>query len=106
MKRILLDENVPFKLKYRLKKIETFTVRDKNWNSLKNGVLLNNAIKDNFDVFITTDKNLQYQQNISKLNISVIVLNIVLLKWSYIEPLIPQIEKTLPISEKGKVYII
>lgn len=106
MKRILLDENVPIKLKFRLKDFDTYTVRDKNWNSLKNSVLLNNAINDDFDVFITTDKNLQYQQNISKLNISIIILNIALLKWSYIEPLIPQIEKILPISEKGKVYII
>ncbi|MCD4694628.1 MAG: hypothetical protein K8S16_00195 [Bacteroidales bacterium] len=106
MKKILLDENVPVKLKFRLKDFDTYTVRDKNWNSLKNGELLNNAINDDFDVFITTDKNLQYQQNISKLNISIIVLNIDLLKWSYIEPLIPQILKTIPITKKGKVHIV
>jgi len=106
MKKILLDENIPIKLKYHLKDFDTFTVRDKNWNSLKNGILLNNAIKDDFDVFITTDKNLQYQQNISKLNISFIILDVVLLTWPHIESLIPKIQKIIPITESSKVYII
>ncbi|MBP9887550.1 MAG: hypothetical protein KBF93_14705, partial [Leptospiraceae bacterium] len=74
--------------------------------SFKNGKLLNQAIENGFDIFITTDKNLQYQQNIPTIAISFIVLDVLLLKWLFIEPLIPSILDLLPNVEKGKVYIV
>ena len=76
------------------------------WDSFKNGKLLNQAIENGFDIFITTDKNLQYQQNIPTIAISFIVLDVLLLKWLFIEPLIPSILDLLPNVEKGKVYIV
>lgn len=102
--KILIDENIPIKLKEKLLDYDAFTVRDKQWNSVKNGQLLKLAIENGFDVFITTDKNLQYQQNIKKMPLAVIVLDVFLLKWSMIEPLIPKIIETLPTVEKGEVY--
>lgn len=104
--KILLDENLPIKLKNKLEDFDTYTVYDMGWDSLKNGKLLKQAIENGFDVFITTDKNLEYQQNIKAMEISFIVLDILLLKWSYIEPLIPQILELLPDVEKGNVYIV
>ena len=104
--KILLDENLPIKLKYRLEGFNAFTVYDMGWDSFKNGKLLQHAIENGFDIFITTDKNLQYQQNISSIAIGFIVLDILLLKWSYIEPLLPSILQLLPDVEKGKVYIL
>lgn len=62
MKKALLDENLPVKLKYRLQDVcEIYTVNDKGWNPLENGDLLNAMQKDGFDYLITSDKNLQYQ---------------------------------------------
>jgi hypothetical protein len=106
MKKVLLDENMPVKLKNKLIGYEVYTVRDKKWNSLKNSSLLAKAEENKFDVFITTDKNLPFQQNIAKLSLAVVILDIVLLKWSHIEPIIPRIIEVLPTVENGKAYIV
>ena len=55
--KILIDENLPVKLKDKLNEYEVFTVRDMNWNSVKNGQLLKLAIENSFNIFITSDKN-------------------------------------------------
>ena len=74
MYKVLLDENLPIKIKYRLQNVcEIYTVIDKKWNSLENGHLIAAMQNDNFDFLITSDKNLQYQQNIAKYSISFII---------------------------------
>ena len=48
MKKVLLDENLPVKLKYRLQNVcEIFTVKDKGWNTLENGNLIK-AMQEEF----------------------------------------------------------
>ena len=75
MKKVLLDENLPVKLKYRLQDIcEIYTVSDKGWNALENGELISAMQQDGFDYLLTSDKNLQYQQNLSKYSMSLIIL--------------------------------
>ena len=70
MYKVLLDENLPVKIKYRLQDVcEIYTVTDKGWNALENGDLINAMQKDSFDYLVTSDKNLQYQQNLSKYSI-------------------------------------
>ena len=50
MKKVLLDENLPAKLKYRLQDVcEIYTVKDKGWNALENGGLINAMQEDEFD---------------------------------------------------------
>jgi len=97
---------LPVKLKDKLNQYEVFTVRDMNWNSVKNGQLLKLAIENSFNIFITSDKNLPFQQNIPKIGITIIVLNVMLLKWSFIEPLIPKLMATISIVEDGNIYTI
>jgi hypothetical protein len=60
--RLLLDENLPKRLKSDFPAHEVFTVRDKGWNGIKNGELLRLMLADNFDVLLTFDKTLQHQQ--------------------------------------------
>ncbi|HEY5408181.1 MAG TPA: DUF5615 family PIN-like protein [Ginsengibacter sp.] len=72
--RLLIDENLPKRLKNDFNEHEIFTVRDKGWNGIKNGELLKLMIADKFDAFLTFDKNLQHQQNFSKYSVSVFVL--------------------------------
>ena len=104
--KILLDENLPIKLKSHLTGYEIYTVRDMNWDGYKNGDLLTAMAANGFSILITTDKNLEYQQNIRDSGISLIILDVLLLKWEYIEPLIEKILHSLPIIKIGKVYII
>lgn len=73
--KLLLDENLPKKLKSDFPKHEVFTVRDMNWNGKKNGELMLLMLEKTFDAFITFDKNLQFQQNFKKYLIPVLVLN-------------------------------
>jgi predicted nuclease of predicted toxin-antitoxin system len=106
LKKILLDENLPIKLKSQLQSFEVYTVYDKGWDSFKNGKLLQKAMEDEFDIFLTSDKNIEFQQDIAVINIAFIVLDIILLKWSHIEPLIPELRELIPLVEKGKLYKI
>ena len=71
--RILLDESLPQELQDELPGHSVLTVRGSGWSGLKNGELLRHAA-DLFDVFVTADQNLQFQQNLSKLPIAVLVL--------------------------------
>jgi hypothetical protein len=73
--RLLLDENLPKRLKLNFPEHEIFTVRDKGWNGIKNGKLLELMLADGFHALLTFDKNLQYQQNFQKYTIAVFVLN-------------------------------
>ncbi len=74
--KLLLDENLPVKLKYRFieNEIEVFTARDMQWLGKENGDLLNLMIENNFTGFITIDNNLSFQNNFVDYPIAVIVL--------------------------------
>jgi len=71
--RILLDEGVPRVIQSRLPDLSISTVEELGWRGIKNGALLD-LMTDRFQVLITTDKNIPYQQNLAKRNISAIIL--------------------------------
>jgi len=75
--KILIDEQLPTKLKYLFLDIgyEVFTVRDMKWLGTKNGDLLNLMASNNFNVLLTNDKNLYYQQKISNLKVCIVNIN-------------------------------
>ena len=107
MYKVLLDENLPVKIKYRLQDVcEIYTVNNKNWNSLENGDLITAMQNDGFDFLITSDKNLQYQQNIAKYSISFIILNVADNNYETILPLIEKIKKILQTKDKTKLITI
>ena len=71
---LLLDESVPSRFRRALLNHDVKTVVEMGWGGVKNGNLLALAAS-NFDAFVTVDKNLAYQQNLSTLPIAVIVLD-------------------------------
>ncbi|MBK8029147.1 MAG: DUF5615 family PIN-like protein [Chloroflexi bacterium] len=71
--RILIDECLPRKLKREFPDHDVATVQEMGWSGVKNGALLR-AMVGQFDVFVTVDGNLEYQQNLSEAEIAVIVL--------------------------------
>jgi len=71
--KVLLDESVPRLVKTQLPEFEITTVQEMGWTGLKNGDLLKRA-EEKFDVFVTADKNLRFQQSLSGKRLSVIVL--------------------------------
>jgi len=71
--KILLDESVPRLLKLRLPQLNISTVQEMGWTGVQNGELLRRA-EENFDVLITADRNLRYQQNLSGRKLAILVL--------------------------------
>lgn len=71
--KVLLDECTPRVVKKLLPQYAISTVQEVGWSGLKNGELLKVA-DGKFDVFITTDKNLRHQQNLTKYKLAVILL--------------------------------
>ena len=60
--KLLLDENLPKRLKLDFSEHEIYTVSDKGWSGKKNGELMELSIAENFDALFTFDKNLQLQK--------------------------------------------
>ncbi len=88
--RILLDESLPWELKAELPGHDAQTVQEVGWSSLKNGELLVRAA-GKFDVFITADQNLQYQQNLATLPLAVVVLIARSNRIGDLRPLVPDL---------------
>ena len=65
--RLLLDENLPKKLRKDFPRHKTFTMREKGWTGKSNGILMQLMTEDGFDALITFDQNLQHQQNFKKI---------------------------------------
>jgi hypothetical protein len=90
--RILLDEDLPRRLCALLDGHEATTVPRCGWAGVKNGKLLALAAT-RFDLFLTMDQNLQYQQNLSALPIAVLVVEAFSNRIEHLTPLVPQILK-------------
>jgi hypothetical protein len=71
--KILFDQGTPAPLRHALSGHIVVTAYEKGWSNLSNGNLLREAEAE-FDAFITTDKNLEYQQNLAKRHIAILVL--------------------------------
>ncbi len=104
--KILLDECVTKKIKTLLPEHKVFTIGQMGWAGLKNGKLLTKAVENKFDILLTIDKNINYQQNISKYNISLIVLNVNDSNIETIADFIPNFNAQIKKIEKGRTYLI
>ncbi|MEK7762445.1 MAG: DUF5615 family PIN-like protein [Nitrospirota bacterium] len=98
--KILLDESVPRLLKLRLSHLDISTVQEMGWAGVRNGELLRRA-EEHFNIFITADQNLQYQQNLSGRRLAILVLpsNQV----PIVTQLLPSVETLLAMIQPGTV---
>ena len=92
--RILLDEDVPRRLGSMLSGHEVSTVPRSGWAGIKNGKLLALAAT-RFDVFLTMDQNIEFQQNLAALPIAILVVHAQSNRIEYLVPLVPEILKGL-----------
>ncbi|QJD80905.1 DUF5615 family PIN-like protein [Spirosoma rhododendri] len=108
--KILLDENVPKKLRFRLKSrlgvTEVQTVRDMGWTGRKNGELLGLLTLNGFNLLITIDKSLYKQQNLDNFSVTVVVLNVKTTRYEDIQPIFNQLFDTILSPPPGKVVIL
>ncbi len=99
--KLLLDECIDRRLAKDLGEHDVKTVPQMGWAGIKNGALLALAEKD-FDVFITVDRNLAFQQNLPRFNIAVLVLHTTSNRLADLKPLAPKILSTLPTLIRGE----
>lgn len=93
--KILLDENLPHDLRHFLAGHEVFTVAYMGWKSAENGDLLLAAGDDGFDVMLTLDSGVEYEQNMPALPVGVLVIRCKSSKIDDLCPLVPKILSAL-----------
>ena len=100
--KLLLDECLDWRLGRDLIGHEVRTVQEMSWNGIKNGRLLDLAQRE-FQVFITGDRNLFFQQNVSKFSIAVVVLQAESIRLIHTRPLMPKVLAILPSLRAGQI---
>lgn len=103
--RILLDECLPKRLARHFPRHEAATVSGEGLRGLTNGRLLD-AIQDRFDVFVTIDSNLEFQQRIQGRPILVVVVKAATNRMDDLIPLVDEIDSALSLGQPGTVVYI
>ncbi len=100
--RVLLDECLPRRLKTELSEHEVRTAQEEGWAGLKNGELLRVAA-GRFDVLLTVDRSIAFQQNLSGLSIGVLAMRVASNRVVDIRPLMPLVRQALPKVRPGQL---
>ena len=103
--KLLLDECLPEELKDLIPGHEVLAVSDMNWKGITNGELMKRAGDSGFEVFLTSDKNIRFQQNISKYPLAVIIFDVVRNTIPEINPKLPKLIEMLLKVEKANFYL-
>ena len=101
--RILLDEQLPLQLAPFLVAHEVRTVQQESWAGLKNGALLTAAEAAGFAILLTGDQNLQFQQNLAKRKLGVVVLCAASNAIEDLLPLVPNALRAIDVVQPGQV---
>jgi predicted nuclease of predicted toxin-antitoxin system len=101
--RLLLDECVARDLKDDLASHEVVTAVEAGFSGMKNGALLRAAAAEKFDVLITVDRNIPFQQNTSSLPIAIVILLAQGITYSALKPLVPDILTSIGTLQPGQV---
>ena len=101
--RILLDEQLPRQLARHLRGHQSRSVQQQGWAGLGNGDLLRRAAAGRFDVFVTADQNLQFQQNLTGSPLGVVVLVAQSNALEDLLPLVPSLLAAIPDLRSGEV---
>ena len=103
--KLLLDECLDWRLRRDLPGHEVKTVQEMGWDGIKNGRLLALAERD-FQVFITGDRNLSFQQNLPRFALAVVVLKAESIRLVHTRPLMPKLLAILPSLKPGQIASI
>ena len=102
MRRVILDECLPRRLKSLLPGCDVMTVPEAGFAGLKNGKLLA-ALSGNFDVFVTIDANLEFQQKLIGLSFGIVVIHARSNRFADIEPLQTELASAVVLVSPGVV---
>ena len=103
--KVLLDECIDRKFARELTNCEVMTVPQMGWAGVKNGQLLALAAAE-FDVFVTVDRSLSFQQNLSQFDMAIVVLQSTSNRFTDLKPLAPKVMAILPTATKGQATVV
>ena len=103
--KLLLDECVTIYLKPEFTGHDVATVDEAGFKGLQNGKLLR-AASGRFDVLVTVDQNLRFQQNLADLEIGILILKADRASYTFLKPLMPKALKELNTIEPGAVIVV
>ncbi len=104
--KILLDECITKRLKNYLKEFEVYTIGELKLSGIKNDKLIAYCLENGFDILLTIDKNLMFQQNLEKYPITIIVFNSSSSKLDELISFLPAFKNQMISFEKNKAYTI
>lgn len=102
--KLLLDENIPHALRSELSGHDVFTTTYMNWNGIKNGELLKLAAGEEFSALISTDRGLEFQQNLDSLPLAIVLVPASSNTIESLRPWIPAILETL-VSLQPRTFV-
>ena len=105
MRTVLFDENMPRKLRREISNAIVRTVQEEGWAGFKNGELLRRA-SGQFDVLLTADQRLRYQQNIHQFEIGVVAIETFDTTLAGLRELLPQINHAVASVMPGTVLVV
>ena len=101
--RVLLDENLPQQLKQHFTAdVEVLTVHERGWSGIKNSELLRLAVGE-FDVFLTMDRGVEFQQNLQSLSVGILIIRARSNRFEDLQPLISEVHNVLNTIQTGQV---
>ena len=103
--KVLVDECVDWRLARDILGHKVKTARQMGWTAIKSGELLSLA-SENFDVFVTVDRNLSFQQNLGSFAIAVVVLQAKTNRLPDLKPLAPRLLAAIESALPGAVKLI
>ena len=103
--RVLLDECVTRYLKPEFSGHDVFTVEDAGFKGLKNGRLLE-AASGKFDVLVTVDQNIRFQQNLKTLGLAIILVAALRSTLAILKPLMPKVLQILTTIKPGEIVVV
>ena len=104
--RVLIDECLNWRLGRALTGHFCTSVQRMGWSGIRNGELLEKMRQERFDVFITGDRNLQFQQNLPAAGVAVVVLRAGSTRLAETLPLMPGLVALLPQVKAGSVLFV
>ena len=102
MRRVLFDENLPRLLRRKLPEFEVRTVQEEGWGAFRNGELLRRA-EGHFDVLLTADRRMQYQQKLTSFGIGVVVIVTPRLQLPVLERALEPLKQAIRSVSAGQV---
>ena len=100
--KLFLDECIDWRLAREIAGHEVKTARQMGWTAVKNGDLLA-LVSEQFDVFVTVDRNLSFQQNLASFPIAVIILHAQTNRLADLKRLVPGLLKAIEAVRRGEL---